>query len=132
MLTNAVRAVSKEPPDSTLATKSTKCWGRRPSTPPEEPAGKERRAFWTSDSSTNKTGVTWGLGTGLLSTYFVGCLDCSLRKDSTEKSAGVSSEQRILTAARMLPSSNLAATASAKLELDFRGFEPDNSSRPNS
>jgi len=41
-LVNAVRDVKRPAPNSRQLTKSSRCWGWKPSDPPEDPAGKER------------------------------------------------------------------------------------------
>jgi len=49
--TKSVKAMRNSAPDSWHNIISRTCWGRKPSRPPAEPAGNERTAFWTSDSS---------------------------------------------------------------------------------
>ena len=54
MLTKPVRAVRKSEPDSLHWSKSFICGGRKPSGPPDEPAGSNRIAFLTSFWSTRR------------------------------------------------------------------------------
>ena len=110
---NAVTDVNKDAPDSRQLTRSKMCFGRIPSGPPDEPAGKDRRARMTSSSDTCKAVIEEGSGRGLELRLAGGCLSRSLEKVSSLITAGLSSEQRILTAALMLPSSIFAEIVEA-------------------
>jgi len=52
-LVSAVRDVKRSAPDSWQLTKSSRCWGWKPSGPPEDPTGKERMVCKTLVSSTD-------------------------------------------------------------------------------
>ena len=85
-LTKAVKAVRKYEPASRQSSKSRMICGLRPSGPPAEPAGNERTARRTSDSSTDRlwTGEEGGRSSAL--TVPCGCFSCSLAKESLEGS----------------------------------------------
>jgi hypothetical protein len=116
MLTKDVVAVKRALPTSEVCTISSRCCGRKPSVPAAETAGNDLIIFITSDSvAWYAKGMTAG-GTGRELVERTGCLSRSFDSVCAEKSAGVSSEHRILTAAVMLPSSSLAVTAAVLRE----------------
>jgi len=83
--TKAVNAVMKSDPDSRHCTKSFKCWGRSPSWPPEDPAGNDRTAFRTSDSSTDKGMYCLGSGRDPSFSDACGCFCCIAYSGFPEK-----------------------------------------------
>jgi len=116
-LVNAMRDVKRSAPDSRQLTKSSRCWGRKPSGPPEDPAGKERMACKTSASSTDNEEASRA-GLADQSAGALGCLSWSLFKVWVETGTDSSSEHSSLTAVRTLPSSILAAMASDRDDLE--------------
>ncbi len=113
-LIKAVSAVTNAGPDSLLLIRSVKCLASGYLDLPRDPAGKARLAFIMSASSTEIDRMLNGWRTFCLSGGGSGCLACSSLKVLSLTAAGLSSEQRILTAALVLPSSNLEAIASPK------------------
>ena len=109
--TKSVRALRNSAPASRHSSMSRMCWGRRPSGPAAEPAGKERTARRTSDSSTDRHWSVRGAGSSVRLLEAAGCFSLSALKDSGEGTAGLSSDIRMRMAALTLPSSSLAETA---------------------
>src|SRR5215469_80491 len=89
------------------------CRGLRPSGPPHEPAGNERTALRTSDSDTRRDVHVCEISSDMinLSIGETGCFCLSATKTLSVKPAGLSSKQRILNAALILPSSTLDVIA---------------------
>jgi len=73
--------------------------------------GNDRTAFRTSDSSTDKRVDTDGSGKDACVDEACGCFSCNFPTFSSHGAAKVSSEQRSLIAALILPSSNLEVIA---------------------
>lgn len=117
MFIRAVRDVKRTDPTSLQLIRSRICWGRIPSGPPADPAGKERIARIISPSVVWNASELGGRSGDPDESSAGGCLVRSSSKDSASASIGRSLEQRILTAARMLPSSSLDDTARAILSV---------------
>ena len=105
------------------ATKSFRCWGRKPSGPPADPAGKDQMADRTCEEDTS-----WGVGLGSGGVepaergWRGGCFSLSLLRVEASTGAKDSSELTIFTAPRKFPSSSFAATQAAK---DLKGSLED-------
>jgi len=117
--TNAVRALRNSKFPSWHIIMSRMCWWSRPSGPPTEPAGNERIAWQTSDSSTAIccSGQDAARSFKLLEAF--GCFSLRALGDSCEGAAGMSSDSRIRTAARTFPSSNFVGMAWLSVVLEF-------------
>ena len=112
--TNAVRALRNSEFPSQHMIMSWMCWGHRPSRPPAEPAGNERIAWQTSDSSTE---ICWCWSCKLLEAFE--CFSLRALRDCGEDAAGMSSDSRIRTAALTVLSSNFVDMVWLSVVLEF-------------
>jgi len=91
----------------------------RPSGPPAEPAGNNRTAFRTSDSSIDRQCCGWGAGRSVKTLEDGGCFSRSALKECGKGAAGLSSDIRRRIAALTLPSSSFAETAWLIVEVEL-------------
>src|ERR1700733_7073494 len=125
-LISPVMADKSSGPISVQLTRSERCWGRRPSGPPEEPIGKERIRPKTCSSDVWKAAVVRFVVIEGRSGGGTGCFVRNSSIVSGSAFTGLSVEQRILTAALFFPSSRFDATAAvinrsfSDLDLSFR------------
>jgi len=87
--------------------KDLRCWGLRPSKPPEEPVGKEVTAFRTSSLDTVRGSTDEEDGASPEFRVLGGCLALNLEAAISDGAASGSSDNSSRTAALMLPSSSL-------------------------
>src|ERR1041384_2392644 len=84
--TKPVNEESKAGPPILHETRSIRCCGRRPSGPPEDPAGNDFRAFKTalSDICRLVNSLLLGSGAGVLSVREGGCLLCMIEYTASD------------------------------------------------
>jgi len=110
VLANSVKELTSFDPAAPVCkpTISLRYWARRPSIPSAEPEGKEKIAFRLSSLQVWK-GAEFKLEKGTEEKDWEEAVGCLRRRDSrveASKGAKNSSEERILTAPEMSPSSN--------------------------
>src|SRR6267154_2393519 len=108
MLTKEVNWFRRSGPPCLQLTKDLRCWGLRPSSPPEEPVGKEDTAFRTSSVDTVRGSDEVGGATSVGFKEQGGCLDLSLEIEASDGADRGSSDNNNRTVALILPSSNLS------------------------
>ena len=122
MFVKAVIADRRSCPEVLQLMRSIRCFGRKPSGPSEEPAGKLRIALETSLSETCSAVVSAGSSKRCMSPAARGCRSVSFSNTSAESNIDLSSEHRNLIDVDTSPSSILAETMLAS-ELDLWCFD---------